>query len=236
MEAKLAHVCIETNEDGSIRRILKDGIVQTESVVLEQHFGIVTTYFKLSAHNLDMLQTAQTSEERRRYGLQSFLMSITGLEAFVNTYYHQRALELDRQDMLERIKQTHGSVTQKIISLQEMSNDGILFGQDALIDRLWQLSLLRNEIVHPRWEPAQLVMPGISITGLVENRQALFEDLDLCREALLWCILLIARVAEALGADSVEGFVFHWTGRYGMTLEDLLESLGLPTEPKNKAV
>lgn len=229
----MAHFLIETNSDGSIRQVLRDGIPHQEGVVLEQHFSIVTTYFKIAARNLAMMGSAESSEERRYLGLQSFVMSLTGLEAFANTYYHQRAQELDNDAMLSRIEQSHGSITRKIVELQEMSGDVPFHDQEMLIERLWQLSQLRNEIVHPRWQPAQITMPGevwLSIEGLVENRQALFEESELCREALNWCLLLIARVARSLGISAIEGFMFHWTGQVGLTLEAVLSSLCLPNE------
>ena len=226
----MPHFVFETNDDGTIRRVLKDGMAHDGAVVLEQHFSVVTTYFRFAARNLRMLGVAETSEDRRFYGLQSILMSMTGLEAFTNTYFHQRAEELGNDGMLARIGQSHGSITRKITDLLEMSGDAPLQGQVALIQRLWELSQLRNEMVHPRWEPSQMVLTGhvpIIIEGLVENRQALFEDIDLCREALNWCLLFVARIAQSLGAADVSAFLFHWTGNYGLTLPTILSNLRL---------
>ena len=67
------------------------------------------------------------------------------------------------------------------------------------------------------------------IDGLVENRQADFEDTDLCQEALLWCLLTVARIGQARGFTNsdIDGFLFYWTGNYGLSLDWLLDHLGL---------
>lgn len=229
----MPHFLVETDNDGAIRQVLKDGVPYDSGFVLEQHFSVVTTYFKIATRNLAALEAAQSQEDRRCFGLQSFIMSMTGLEAFANTYYHHRANELENVAILERIKQSHGTITRKIVELQEMTGDGLLRDQEHLIEQLFQLSQLRNEIVHPRWQPSQIAMPGevwLMIEGLVENRQSLFEDAVLCREALNWCLLLVARVAQSLGHSSVEGFLFYWTGQYGLSVESVLANLGLPAD------
>ena len=105
-----------------------------------------------------MLEMQKSNEQRRFCGLQCFLMAITGVEAFTNTYYHQRSEEVGKPEMLIRIGQSHGSITRKIVELQEMSGDDALRDQDALIQRLHELTQLRHEIVHPRWEPSQMSM------------------------------------------------------------------------------
>lgn len=229
----MAHFTFESNEDGTVRRILKDGLPYDQPVKLEQVFSVVTIYFKLAAFNLNQMAAQEDSDVRRGFGLQSFLMSLTGLEAFTNTFFHLRAQELGNTAMLQRIEQSHGSLTRKIVDLVAMTPDGPLRDQDQLIDRIYALSQLRHEIMHPRWEPSGVTVGGeapIVIHGLVENRQALFEDAVLCREALLWCLLVVARVGQARGNADVSGTLFHWTGNYGLTLAALLDALGLPAE------
>lgn len=228
----MPHFIFDSNEDGTIARILKDGQPHDEAVRLEQAFSIVTTYFRLAASNVARMEGEAQRDARRSLGLQSFLMSLTGLEAFTNTYFHLRARELDSQTIISRIEQTHGSLSRKIEELVAMTGDGPLVDQDALIQRVFELAQLRNELVHPRWVPSALTIGGdvpVHIDGLVENRQAIFEDEVLCREALLWCLLVVARVGQARGNQDLSGFMFHWTANYGLTLEAVLQGLGLPT-------
>jgi hypothetical protein len=223
----------ETNDDGTIRRVLKNGSLHDHPIVLEQHFSVVVTYFKIARRNLNSLAKIEDQANQRYHGLQSFLMSMTGLEAFTNTYFQQRAEELGKANMLARIERRDGSITSKIADLLEMSGDGPLIDQDALIQRLFELSQLRNEMTRPRWQPSELVVTGqvpIIFEGLVENRQALFEDIDFCREALNQCLLLVARVAQSIGVEFVPSFLFHWTGHYEISLQTILSELGLPEE------
>lgn len=229
----MPHYLFEYNVDGTISRILRDGQPIEQGVRLEQMYSVVTTYFTIASQNLHQMQQNNTDATRRYFGLQSFVMSLTGMEAFTNTYFHLRAQELENNEMLDRIAQTHGSLSRKIADLLEMTPDPPLRDQDMLINRIWQFSQMRNEIVHPRWQPSQLTLGGpvpIIIQGLVENRQALFEDITLCREAHLWCLLLIARIAEARGHADVSGFMFYWTANYQLTLPTLLSELGLPPD------
>lgn len=221
----------EYSEDGTIHRILKDGVTYNESVKLEQVFSIPRTYFQLAQKNLDQMRPEQTGNERRGLGLQSFLMSLTALEAFTNTFFHLRAQELKNGQMLNRIEQKHGSLSRKIAELIAMTPDGPLNDQVALLERVYEFSELRNEIVHPRWAPSGLTIKGdvpIVILGIVENRQALFEDRQLCLEALYWCLLVVARIGQVRGDADLNGFMFHWTGIYGFSLSKLLKVLGVP--------
>jgi hypothetical protein len=48
------------------------------------------------------------------------------------------------------------------------------------------------------------------------------------REALLWCLLAVARIGEARGHQELSGFMFHWTGNYGLTLDMIISQLGIP--------
>lgn len=229
----MPHFIFDSNEDGTIRQVLKDGEPHQDAVRLEQLFSVVTIYFKLAAFNLGQMVQQEQSEQRRCFGLQSFLMSLTGLEAFTNTFFHLRGQELGNNAMLKRVAQSHGSLSQKIRELIALTPDGPIRDQDRLINQIFALSQLRNEIVHPRWVPSSVTIQGdapVAIHGLVENRQALFEDRQLCREALLWCLLAVARVAAARGHEDVSGFMFHWTANYGLTLPAILQELGLPAD------
>ncbi|MCR5870904.1 MULTISPECIES: hypothetical protein [unclassified Sphingomonas] len=67
----------------------------------------------------------------------------------------------------------------------------------------------------------------LAISGLVQNFQAAFEAPVFCREALMWCLLIVARVGKARGSADLSGFLFHWTGIYGLTEAHILNELGL---------
>ena len=226
----MPRIAFKSNDDGTIKQIYKDGQPHNEAIKLEQLFSIVTIYFKLAKFNLDQMGEQLEDEGRRRFGLQSFLMSLTGLEAFTNTFFHLRGNEVGSASILKRIAQSHGSLSKKIKDLIELTPDGPLVDQSMLLDQVFALSQLRNEIVHPRWEPSSLVVDGpapVMIRGLVENPQAIFEDVQFCHEALMWCLLVIARIAQTRGNDEVSGFMFYWTGNYGLTLQMILSELGI---------
>lgn len=225
----MPHFAFKTNDD-SIKQIYKDGQPHDKAVKLEPLFSIVTIYFKLAEFNLDEVGKQAEGDGRRFFGVQSFLMSLIGLEAFTNTFFHLRAEELGSEAIRERVSQPHGSLSKKIKELVELTLDGPLVDQDRLIDQVFNLSQLRNEIVHPRWVPSSLVIDGqvqVKVDGLVENSQAIFEEAQFCHETLMWCLLVVARIAQAHGNEEVSGFMFHWTGNYDLTLPMILAKLGL---------
>lgn len=226
----MAHYHIETNDDGRVRRILRDGEPHGQAVKLEQLFSIVTLYFQVSDSNLQLIEQEESAPLRRAYGVQSFLMGLTGVEAFTNTLFKLRGDELGDDEMVARVGQRHGSVTRKIEDLLARTPEGGIEDQALIIERLHELSLLRNTLVHPQWEPASVALAGdtnIIITGLVGNFQAAFEDPAFCREALMWCLLFVARVGKARGNADTSAFLFHWTGNYGLTEAQIMSGLGL---------
>lgn len=231
----MPHFDFIQDQAGRITEIRKDGELYNEDIQLEQIYSVVTTYFKASSTNLEHMKSQCTAETKRIFGLQSFLMALTGLEAFANTYFHLRALQLQSDAMLQRIRQSHGSLSRKIEELLELTPDGPLREQARVIDQIFTLSQLRNDIVHPRWVPVSAAFYSqetVSLTfdGLVENQQRLFEDHAFCREAFLWCLLAVARIGEAGGCRELSGFLFHWTANYQLSLNSILEDLGLPLE------
>lgn len=226
----MAHYHLETNDDGSIRRILRDGEPNPTSVSLEQLFSIVTLYFKVAGSNLQLLEKEDSKPLRRAYGVQAFIMSLTGVEAFTNTYFKLRGDELADPRLAERVGKRHGSLTRKIEELLAMTPEGTIEDQATIIARLHELSLLRNTLVHPQWEPASMTLGGtapVMIQGLVHNFQAAFEDPSFCREALMWCLLLVGRIGKARGNADLSAFLFHWTGIHGLTEAQLMSELGL---------
>ena len=226
----MSRFVIKFKEDGTVSQIYKDGYPHNEAVKLEQLFSVVKIYFELCRLNLKQMAEQSDDEGRRYFGIQSFLMSLTGLEAFTNTFFHLRGEEVGSGAILRRVAQSHCSLSKKIKELTELSPDGPLVDEDMLLDKVFALSRLRNEIVHPRWEPSSLLVDGhapVSIRGLVYNSQAAFEDMEFCDEAFTWCLLVIARIGQARGSQDVSGFMFHWTGMYGLTLPMILGKLGL---------
>jgi hypothetical protein len=69
----------------------------------------------------------------------------------------------------------------------------------------------------------------IRIGGLVENQQAIFDDIVFSRETLWWCLLVVARIGQSRGEKDLRGFLFHWTGNYDLTLDALLACLDQPS-------
>lgn len=230
----MPHFFFDTNDDGSIRRVVKDGKPHDEGVVLEMPSSIVSIYFKLAFEHLGRMEASIAKQLRRQYGLQSFLMSLTGLEAFTNTFFHLHARARGKEEVLKRLTQKHGSLSRKIRDLLTMSGYPELPENEELEQRIFALSEFRNEIVHPRWEPSSLIIDGevqIIFRDLVENRHALFEDAQFCREALFWCLLVVVRIGQAAGEEGGPGFLFHWTTSYGLTLEGILKELDIPATP-----
>lgn len=227
----MPHFDIITNEDGSIAQILRDGVLHDEGVKLEQVHQIVSAYFKIARADLDAMRAAQSDEVKRFYGLQAFLMSLTGVEAFTNVFFHLLAMELNKPDLFARVTDQRGPLVARLRDCIALAFDSPLPGQDALIDRIQQLYRLRNQIVHPRWEPASMMMSGdsppIIISGLCQNFQANFEDEAFCREAFWWCVKLVAEVGRVRGNAIIEGHCFYWAGIYGLTDEALAQNLGL---------
>ena len=69
--------------------------------------------------------------------------------------------------------------------------------------------------------------PPVMISGLVQNFQAAFEDRSFCREAFMWCLLLVARVGQSRGNSDVSSFLFPWTGLFGLSEPQIVTELGL---------
>ena len=124
------------NEDGSIARILRGNLPHAQSVTLEQVYSVVTIYFRLAETNLMQLSGQTSNEKKRSFGLQSFLMSLTGLEAFTNTYFHLRGDQLKNNEILRRIEKRSGPLSEKFRDLVALTNDGPLSFEDNLIARM----------------------------------------------------------------------------------------------------
>ena len=225
----MPHFDLLTNPDGSVRQLLKDGEPYDEPLRFEQLYSIVATYFKLAGSNLHSMQATDDQARLRDHGLQAFLMSLTGIEAFTNVFFTLAAEQSDNEVLRSRVNK-FGPLVERLRNCIDLAFGQKLEGQDVLLAEIKKLYSLRNRIVHPRWDPASVTIGGalpISFSGMALNFQAAFEDVALCQEAFDWCLLLVIRVARAAGNDPVDGFCFHWTGQYGLTEEAVLQRLGL---------
>lgn len=228
----MAKFDVISNLDGSTKQILKDGVTISK-LSLEQHYAIVSVYFISSAYSNNKIRETNDSKERRMHGMQSFIMCIAGLEAFANTFFYQRAIETGKNDILRRIKQNNGSLSKKIDDLINMSFSTKIRNQNAIIDKIFQYYTLRNEITHPHWEPSSVTFGDnapITINGLTENSQVAFEDYDLCVSVFFWSLLLISRIGEICGNNNTSGFIFYWTGQYGVSIDKIEKFLNIPRD------
>lgn len=221
----MAHFNILTNEDGSVAQILRDGEPYDQAVNLEPPHQIVSAYFKIARTNLDAMATAIHSEEKRALGLQSFVMSLTGIEAFTNVFFH--VLSKERQDAkLAKANSRQGPLIPRLEKCLELAFDQPLPDQEMLLSRIRDLYRFRNQIVHPRWEPESMWMDGLLIDGLCQNFQLTCEDQAFCEEAFWRCVALIAEIGKANGSKSIEAPCFYWAGLYMLTEDALAEKLG----------
>ena len=162
-------------------------------------------------------------------GVQSFILALTGLEAFINTYFLQRANETNNLALESKINLVKGNVGERLKKMPKLSSDRPLVEQSRLINELKTLSELRNAIVHPRWNPSSVSFQSqlpIQIHGLVINIRGVLRDQEFCESAFWKTILPIARIAEQREIEQIQEFLFHWTGLVGCSLSDVLAGAG----------
>ncbi len=224
---------LETNPNGSIKQIYKDGQPYNQAIRLERPFDLVTIYFKTARGNLGAMGGTTEQELLRSYGLQSFLMSLTGVEAFTNVFFHVYANKHQRSDVKARSEEKD-SLLKRLEDLIQLAFGGPLEDHDLILGKIKELYQLRNDTVHPRFDPSSVAMLGpipLVIQDMTVSFQAVFDDSNFCMEAHLWCMLLVVRIAKAAGVQDLSAFCFHWTGAApGMTEDYLLEKLGLKSE------
>src|SRR6478609_1233654 len=86
----MPHFVFDLNEDESINAIYKDGLKLETGTRLEMPVAIVQTYFGAALRALArMTESDDDREDNRSHGLQAFLMSLVGTEAFLNVFFHQ---------------------------------------------------------------------------------------------------------------------------------------------------
>jgi len=227
----MAHFSFTTDQEGRVTEILKDGAPHPESVTLEQVYAVLRTYFEAAHFNIRAMPSA-TPASLRFHGLQAFLMTLTGVEAFTNVYFHLKADQTQRPDIMAQVE-GRASVAKRLEKLIGMTFGSQIEGQELILSKISHLYGLRNTIVHPRWAPATAALGGsvpILIEGLVQNYQATFENQEFCAEAFKWCLLLVCRVGALAGARDDGGFCIYWTGQYGVSAAGLAAKLGLQGE------
>jgi hypothetical protein len=62
----MPHFTIESNDDGTLRQILKDGRPHEGALRLEQLYSAVTIYFKLALMNLECQRQEEDADSRTR--------------------------------------------------------------------------------------------------------------------------------------------------------------------------
>jgi hypothetical protein len=156
----------EPNTDGRIKTIYKDGKSLKKSVRLEMPQNIVQTYFTSAAVNLSEMTTDPEHRQRNRhYGLQAFLMSLVGLEAFLNVHFHMLGREMNLPRVVEAVTTGNGTVQSKIKNPSHACYGTHIPGQRTINKRIRELYNLRSDIVHPKGEPSRIGMPGLIIQG-----------------------------------------------------------------------
>ena len=218
---------IHQDQDGVVQRILKDGDPFDGHLRLELPHAIVTAYFSAATQNLSAMNSDASVQVLRLHGLQCFLMSLVGLEAFINIFFHLRSRETHDEAMRGHAT-SNKTVESKLAGLPRRGYGKPLHGQKLLNRRIKELYALRSAIVHPKWEPVSATFTaGFNFDGLVQNFQAQFENRDFCYETMKWCLVVVCRVGSLAGATPNEAFCRRWTG-ISIDNEYLSTSLGIP--------
>ncbi|EQB32542.1 hypothetical protein [Sphingobium ummariense] len=202
----------EEGSDGRIKQIWKDGKPHNKSVRLEMPQAIVQTYFKAAMQNLSqMTPNEDDREHNRHFGLQAFLMSLVGLEAFLNVHFHMQGRVRKLGKVVKAATSDNIKVESKISNQAFACYGKHIVGQKLINKKIRELYDMRSAIVHPKWEPSSLGMTGLMIEDMVDNFQRAFEDRLFCREALQWCLLVIARIGMLQWPDNPDPFMQMWT-------------------------
>lgn len=226
----MPHFHIISDESGSVVRIERDGKNIRGPLQLEQAFSVSSFYFKAAAVNLDNLVRPENLELREQYGVQAFLLSLTGVEAFLNTCYLLRAQESGNQELVSAVNSKSGKLQDRLKEFVRLSGDAPLQDLQQITDRLSKLSIFRHSLVHPRWVPSSLDMSGglsMSFGGLVENARLPVKDHLFCVEAFWWCIYAVALVGVSRGSVPLDGFLFHWTGLFNIDMKSVRAKLAI---------
>ena len=221
---------VKTDDDGKRIEAFKDGSVFEQDLLLEPVYARVKIFFQLANNYLREMDLHTDKNEKRAFGMQSFLMSLIGLEAFGNCYFHIRAVQKGVPEASALIaKRT--SLRPKLTDLIELIGDGPLVEQQLLLAELEKLFDKRNEIAHPKWTLSRLTLKNqkdetyLTVNHVGENPNEYFESFDKCKAAQLWCLLFVLRVAELRKLANPTGFLYQWTGSTDSSIDSVLADL-----------
>ena len=166
------------------------------------------------------MSTDADSEMRRFHGLQAFLMSLTGVEAFTNVFFLLHGRQNSHVRVLEINAERYGSLVSRLERLVDSA-----FLRLCLIRTKFSVVFVISTGFEMRsfthgGNPTSMTLGGaipIHIDGLSHNFQATFEDPEFCREAYLWCLLLVSVSAKLRVTSTQARFAF--SGRVCMTFK-----------------
>ena len=114
----MPHFEYEFNDDDTIRQVTKDGVPLARGTTLEMPQGIVQTYYKAAYRHLQaMTLHAEDHELNRHHGLQCFIMSLVGVEAFLNVFFHLVGRQRNLPNVVEMANRTNMTIETKLSSL-----------------------------------------------------------------------------------------------------------------------
>ena len=99
----MPHFEIILDSSGAVETVVKDGKKFGKKVQLEQLYSSSAFYFKAAIENIRRMEQKENELFLEMLGVQSFLMSLTGLEAFTNSYFMLRAKEKFSDQLKEAI-------------------------------------------------------------------------------------------------------------------------------------
>jgi|LNAP01.1.fsa_nt_gb hypothetical protein len=228
----MPHFELDLDQDGSARAIYKDGELIEGAISLESPNSIVQTYFASAIRNIDAMTVGDDPDgdrarDNRHFGLQSFLMSLVGTEAFLNIYFHQLGNLQGLPDVID-LATSDKPIEHKLSHLPRRAFGSPLPNSKKLCAKMRELYDLRSNMVHPKWTPSSIAFDGMMYAGFVDNQQKLFENREFCRETLRWCLLVIARIGVHSGSTRWD-FVYNWSMIHE-TNESLSNYLGIPAD------
>jgi len=207
-----------SNEDGSISHTTKDGDILVEPVTLVHPNQIIRTYFQSASRAL-VEHDAVEGDEKVQVGVQGFLASLFGLEAFLNVFFLVAAREHGNATLESAIESDNLQVTSKLKNWPQQIYGAYIQNQKEVGKRLTSLYKLRNELVHPHMEWSTLWMSGVMLEGVVENPQRPLADRAFCQQAFELTLLAVLRVGLLASPQQAAQFCAQWTGVHAIESE-----------------
>ena len=208
----MPHFIFHNTEDGSISHITKDGEHLATSVTLVHPNQIIRTYFQAAARALVVHDAAVGIDEKIQIGVQGFLASLFGLEAFLNVFFLIAAREHGNVALEHSVENSKLQVISKLKNWPYQLYGAYIQNQRNVCGRLRWLYDVRNNLVHPRMEWSTLWTNGLAIDGVVENPQRPLADSAYCQQAFELTLLAVLRIGSISGTHNTSQFCGHWTG------------------------